>query len=224
MINRPFKVYIAGKITGNEFYKLQFIELKKWLKAIYPSLMVINPASLPMGLSKADYARICFSMIDSADFVIFQSNMSDSDGCWLECDYCDYIGKPYAILHDESDEESYCPECDKPVEIGYVCGEHFVIGSDTHCPCCDNFRIMRAHNVDELNCWAVYTAMWKAHKKNLEAETTECEWFDDWLNHPFFKCCNCGEVFAGKPNYCENCGKKIIGERGAKDGNMAKRE
>ena len=221
MTTKPFKVYIAGKITGNEFYKLQFVKLAQWLKAVYPNLIVINPAVLPQGMSNADYARICLSMIDSADFVVFQSNMGDSDGCQLECDYCDYVGKPYAILYEKLDEENYCPECNKEVSIGYVCGEHFLNYADSNCPCCGTFKIMRAHNVDELNCWEVYKAMWKAEKAKLFAGSTDCEWFDDWMNHPFYKCGNCGHVFGGNVNYCENCGKRITGERGESSGNMA---
>lgn len=221
MINRSFKVYIAGKITGNRFYKLQFVKFTGWLKTVYPNAVVINPASLPQGLSNADYARICLSMIDSADIVVFQDNMSESNGCQLECDYCDYIDKPYAILNEKPDEENYCPECNKEISIGYVCGEHFVIGSGTNCPCCDNFKIMRAHNVDELNCWEVYKAMYLAEKAKHSPGTTECEWVDDWLNHPFYKCCNCGYIFVGNVKHCENCGKKITKERGVDSGDMA---
>ncbi len=221
MTNKPFKVYIAGKITGNEFYKLQFANLAKWLKSVYPNLIVINPAALPQGMSNADYARICLSMIDSADFVVFNHNIGDSKGCQLECDYCDYVGKPYTILHDKLDEENDCPECNKQISVGYVCGENFIMGGDKNCPCCSEFKIMRAHNVDELNCWEVYKTMYIAEKARLLNGTTDCEWFDDWLNHPFYKCGSCGHVFGGNVNYCENCGKKITGERGDSGGNVA---
>lgn len=221
MITDPIKVYIAGKITGNKFYKLQFANVMKWLKTVYPNVVVINPASLSQGMSNADYARICLSMIDSADIVVFQGNMRESKGCQLELDYCNYVDKPYAIMRTELDEENYCPECGRTVKIGYACGEHFVIGSDTNCPCCDAFSVMRNDEVDELNCWEVYKAMYIAEKAKNSPGTTECEWVDDWLNHPFYKCCNCGYVFVGNVKYCENCGKKITKERGEGSGDMA---
>ena len=212
MINHPIKIYIAGKITGNKFYKLQFVRVMKWLKAIYPNAVVINPASLPQGLSNADYVRIYLSMIDSADIVVFQHNMGDSKGCMLKLDYCNYVDKPYAVLSTEFDENNYCPECDSTVKIGYACGEYFVIGSNTNCPCCDDFNLMRNSGADEVNCWEVYKAMYIAEKAKHAPVTAECKWVDDWLNYPFYKCCNCGNVFVGSVNYCQNCGRKITKE------------
>ncbi len=218
---RYIKVYIAGKITGNEFYKQQFDELAEWLKTVYPNVTVINPAVLPQGMSNADYARICFSMIDSADLVVFSHDIADSRGAQLELEYCDYTDKPYAVMSDKSNGDDLCPECHREVSIGYACGEYFVIGSGANCPLCDCFKVMRNSEVDELNCWAVQKAMWIAEKAEHLTEATECIWVDDWLNYPFYKCCSCGYVFVGNANYCESCGKRIIGERGAKDGNMA---
>lgn len=221
MTNKPFKVYIAGKITGNEFYKLKFVKLQKWLKTIYPNVTVINPAALPQGLSRADYARICISMIDSADIVVFNNDIAESQGCRLELEYCDYINKPYAIMHEELVEENYCPECGKAVEIECACGESFLVTDNLDCPCCGEFKIFRCSNVDELNCWEIYKAMWIAEMAKNHTETAECEWVDDWMNHPFYKCASCGNVFVDKVNYCDNCGKKITGERGGGSGNMA---
>lgn len=42
------KVYIAGKITGNDGYKAEFEEAKKRLEA--QGHIVINPATLPGGI------------------------------------------------------------------------------------------------------------------------------------------------------------------------------
>lgn len=222
MTSRPIKAYIAGKITGNELYKIQFADLAEWIEAVYPKVKVINPAVLPQGMSNSDYARICFSMIDSADIVVFGNGIADSRGAQLELEYCDYTDKPYAILRTELDEENYCPECHREVGIGYACGESFVVGGGTNCPCCDAFKIMRFDSVDELNCWEIYKAMWLAEKALYPLEVTECEWVDDWLNYPFYKCCNCGYIFVGSVKYCENCGKKITKERGEGNGYMAK--
>ena len=61
------KVYIAGKITGNENYKAEFAEAEKKLRAL--GHIPLNPAVLPEGLEKADYMRICLAMLDSADAI-----------------------------------------------------------------------------------------------------------------------------------------------------------
>lgn len=88
------KVYIAGKITGNENYKKEFAAAKKRLEKDFT---VLNPADLPEGMSKADYMRICFSMIDVADVVVFIEGWVRSEGAMLEHKYCEYIEKP--IFH-----------------------------------------------------------------------------------------------------------------------------
>lgn len=86
------KAYIAGKITGNENYKQEFDEVKAYFSERF---VVLNPADLPEGMSKADYMRICFAMIDTADIVVFMDGWSCSEGATLEKQYCDYIGKAY---------------------------------------------------------------------------------------------------------------------------------
>lgn len=58
------KVYIAGKITGDENYRLKFMKARQRLER--DGYIVISPAVLPDRLTEADYMRICFSMIDCA--------------------------------------------------------------------------------------------------------------------------------------------------------------
>ena len=53
----------------------------------------MNPATLPEGMSKADYMRVCFAMIDVADAVAFIEGFAHSDGAMLELNYCRYIEK-----------------------------------------------------------------------------------------------------------------------------------
>lgn len=89
------KVYIAGKISGDADYKTKF--------AFYAAAeeemgnIPLSPALLPEGMSQADYMRICFAMIDSADEVHFISDWVFSVGAGLEKKYCDSIGKPTFI-------------------------------------------------------------------------------------------------------------------------------
>jgi len=105
------KVYLAGKISGDPDYKKKFhftrLNIKKALRILSGNEelfdfevncraepVVLNPADLPGRMAPADYMRICFAMIDSADFVVFQPETPESAGAQLELLYCRYIGKP----------------------------------------------------------------------------------------------------------------------------------
>ena len=44
-------------------------------------------------MTNAQAMRICLSMIDEADAVLFLPGWTNSKGAWLEHTYCDYIGK-----------------------------------------------------------------------------------------------------------------------------------
>lgn len=59
------KIYIAGKIAGDRRYRAKFREAAKALEAA--GHVVLNPATLPDGLTDADYMRICMAMVDAAD-------------------------------------------------------------------------------------------------------------------------------------------------------------
>lgn len=85
------KIYIAGKITGNENYREEFAKAQAELEK--NGHTVLNPAVLPEGLTKGEYMRICFSMIDTADKVCFLDGWQDSEGAKVEYAYCLYVGK-----------------------------------------------------------------------------------------------------------------------------------
>ena len=74
------KVYIAGKITGNKKYHEMFDLAERVYSKKY---IVLNPATLPEGMSAADYMRICFAMIDAADLVAFLPGWRTSPGTML---------------------------------------------------------------------------------------------------------------------------------------------
>lgn len=93
------KIYIAGKITGDPNYKDKFANMESELLKM-PGTVVINPAKLPQGLTPADYARICFAMINSSNLVIFMSDYKESQGALLEMQYCRYIGKKWATFEE----------------------------------------------------------------------------------------------------------------------------
>lgn len=91
------KFYLAGKISGNPNYKQDFAEAKKVVAKMGRDCSILSPAILPEGMSKADYMRICFAMVDCADCVILLPNATESEGAMLEKNYAEYIGK--FVLH-----------------------------------------------------------------------------------------------------------------------------
>lgn len=85
------KVYIAGKITGDPGYRDKFAAVE--IQLFHHGHTVLNPAELPSGMSREDYMRICFAMIDVADAVVFLPDAEDSAGARLERAYCEYVEK-----------------------------------------------------------------------------------------------------------------------------------
>ena len=85
------KVYIAGKITGNENYKAEFAEAEEKLREL--GHIPLNPAVLPEGLEKADYMRICLAMLDSADAIAPLLSWTRSDGAAIEMSLARYTDK-----------------------------------------------------------------------------------------------------------------------------------
>lgn len=102
LLGGSMKVYIAGKITGCENYEARFAEAARFVQGL--GHVALNPVVLPAGLSKADYMRICFAMIDSADEVWTLPNATDSPGATLEIQYCAYTGKPVRTLRTVQEE------------------------------------------------------------------------------------------------------------------------
>lgn len=93
------KIYIAGKITGDPDYKTKFEEAENFYKK--KGFTVLNPSWMPQGMQKADYMRICFAMIDTADVVALLPDFKQSAGAEVEHAYCRYIDKN--IRHYEDD-------------------------------------------------------------------------------------------------------------------------
>lgn len=87
-------IYVAGPITGVPNYWEAFEKAEDELTA--KGYIVLLPSRLPSGMTKAQYMRICFAMIDCADAVLFLRGWSKSGGACLEREHCDYTGKPFA--------------------------------------------------------------------------------------------------------------------------------
>ena len=87
-------VYLAGPITGVKKYWEPFEKADDALSS--RGLTVLNPARLPQGMTNDKYARICASMLECADVVLFLEGWKGSEGATLEWTYCQYTGKPVA--------------------------------------------------------------------------------------------------------------------------------
>lgn len=85
------KIYIAGKITGEPNYKEKFDIAATSLEE--QGHIVLNPAELPEGMLTADYMRICFAMIDTADAIYLLNGWYSSIDAFIERDYAMYTGK-----------------------------------------------------------------------------------------------------------------------------------
>ncbi len=100
--SKPMKIYIAGKIAGNPNYKEEFRAAQAELEA--QGYIVLNPATLPEGMTPADYMGICFAMIDCADELWALPSWSRSRGAAVEIAYCNYAGKPVRYMEASSNE------------------------------------------------------------------------------------------------------------------------
>lgn len=114
------KIYIAGKITGDPNYKAKFEKAAEAYRQ--KGYVVLTPSWMPQGMQPADYMRICFAMIDTADVVAFLPGYETSPGAQVELQYCFYVDKDVKL-----------PECKHRVLInegnGIItcdqCGAHF---------------------------------------------------------------------------------------------------
>lgn len=102
------KIYIAGKITGDPDYKAKFEAAAEAYKK--KGYTVLCPSWMPAGMQPADYMRICFAMIDTADVVAFLPGFSKSPSARLEAEYCFYTDKNTIMPEGESLETPNCSE------------------------------------------------------------------------------------------------------------------
>lgn len=91
-------IYISGPISGVPKYYEAFEKMEDELSAL--GYIPLSPARLPQGMTKAQYMRICFAMIDSADAVVFLQSSYYSGGMKLEKEYCTYTSKPTILQRD----------------------------------------------------------------------------------------------------------------------------
>lgn len=101
-------IYIAGPITNVKNYWEPFEQAEEILNGL--GYIALPPTRLPKGMTKAQYMKICFAMIDTADAVLFLPDWSDSEGARLEAEYCRYTEKPAVILATSDRVNGLWPE------------------------------------------------------------------------------------------------------------------
>lgn len=81
------KVYIAGKITGDDYNKVSDKFLAADIHLSVAGHLVMRPTCLPFGFSHKDYMHICYAMIDVCDAVYFLNDWKMSKGARDEHQY-----------------------------------------------------------------------------------------------------------------------------------------
>lgn len=97
------KIYIAGKITGDPEYRRKFAYAAWQVEKL--GHIALNPAELPEGMAAADYMRICFAMIDTADELWYLADAAKSAGARVEMQYCRHVKKRTRKLSDAVEED-----------------------------------------------------------------------------------------------------------------------
>ena len=92
------KVYIAGKITGNDSYIEQFEKAEKILKA--SGYAVINPVK-NLGFTYKDYIDMGLSELSKCDAIYLLENYEESNGALLELSYAKTVGMKVMYSFDE---------------------------------------------------------------------------------------------------------------------------
>lgn len=89
------RIYIAGKITGDEGYREKFASEEVALQEA--GHQVMNPAILPDGFEYHQYLRINKAMLRACDAVMFLPDWHQSRGARIEQQWAQKMGK--AILY-----------------------------------------------------------------------------------------------------------------------------
>lgn len=85
------KIYIAGPMTGyKDFNHLSFFNAA--LELELKGYIVLNPASLPAGLSQKEYMSICLPMVTCCDAIYLLDGWEDSKGANAECTLAEKLG------------------------------------------------------------------------------------------------------------------------------------
>ena len=113
-------IYLAGPISGplmlenrQRFYDVEAKVLTQWFGSI--EKVILNPATLPLGLTQQDYMSICLPMLYAADSVVMLEGWEQSAGACIEFDMAKKCGKRVLseagkLLFIPSRPDSFVPE------------------------------------------------------------------------------------------------------------------
>lgn len=87
-------IYLAGHITGNKQYRLDFLEAEDLCRVTWVGCVVLNPARTPVGLDTNAYMDIAFAQIRASNSILMLSNWEGSQGgAQAELAYAKKLGK-----------------------------------------------------------------------------------------------------------------------------------
>ena len=92
------KIYIAGPMTGYPNLNAQAF-FKAEAELLDAGSIVLNPASLPNGLTEPEYMDICFAMIRAADAIHSLAGWEQSEGAQAEYHYAKKLGLKIFVMH-----------------------------------------------------------------------------------------------------------------------------
>lgn len=93
------KVYVAGKIRGDDNYKEKFKQAERTLSKLGHTVLL--PSVLPFGFEQKDYIHICCAMIDVCEAVYFLKDWVNSPGAKEEHEYATQIGLKIMYEQDQ---------------------------------------------------------------------------------------------------------------------------
>ena len=106
-------IFISGAMSGlPDYNRPAFHAMADKLKA--NGHVVLNPATLPDGLTHRDYLHICLAMIDVCDKVVFLNGWEKSKGSRMERMYA--MGGNKMI---EEEKLKKCCMCDETFDVGF---------------------------------------------------------------------------------------------------------
>lgn len=92
------KIYLSGKITGDENYKAKFNAMTEKLKAL--GYAVFNPAILPDGFEYEDYMKIDLCALSTCDGIFLLYDWQNSPGAIREYEAAKRLGLKVLTVKD----------------------------------------------------------------------------------------------------------------------------